>query len=73
MYLGIENEAIPLWRERWIDSPFGRGGRMESYRAGTTTRELHVYQCACGRISKVIGRAEERFFCGACNQLINIE
>lgn len=75
-YLGTTHETIPLWSQRWVDSAFGRGGRMESVRIGTTKRELHVYCCdKCGRESRVIGKATEDFFCGAadCSALVGIE
>lgn len=72
MFIGTIQETIPLWSQRWVDGPF-RGGRMESYRAGTTQRELHVYRCdSCGYEARVIGQAEEPFYCN-CNRLIAID
>lgn len=71
MFLGDEIERIPQWGERWESGPFG--GRTVTYRAGTTTRTLHAYQCeACGRVFRVLTRPTEPFFCD-CQRLIGIE
>lgn len=73
MFVGTVSETIPVWSQRWKDSPFGRGGHMEDYRVGTTQRVLHVYRCeTCNRESQVIGQATEPFFCN-CGRLIGID
>ena len=74
MLLGERSEVIPQWAERWIDGPF-RSGRMVAYKAGTTTRVVHDYQCDhCHR--KTAGQivaATEPFYCGGCNRLVSVE
>lgn len=73
MHIGQTTRMIPNWQERWIPSPFGRGGRMESYKAGMRPQILERYECDhCHSIHDVIGVASEPFYCD-CQKLISIE
>lgn len=69
MYKGTETETIPLWRDKYFP-----GLGMFTIKGGATERELEVYECDhCGRIAKVLGKAEVDFFCRRCPGEISIK
>ena len=62
MFIETTTETIPLWSQRWVPSPFGRGGYMQDYKVGTQDKEFNVYRCDhCNREARIVGRAEEPF------------
>ena len=60
MYLGQHETRINIYLDKTIAS-------------GVRYVKLHHYQCeSCGRIAKVTFQAEESFYCGDCNTLIDL-
>ena len=70
MYLGTRTDLLPIYRTRYVP---GIGDL--NHKSGVQERTLEGYQCeVCGKEHWVMGKAEERFYCKSCvNVLMGIE
>ena len=68
MYIGSITEQFPLYGSRYVVGL----GDVPTYR-GVQTKTLERYRCDyCGHECRVLGRADESFYCPTCQRLIDI-